>query len=166
MCTLCSVATRFQRAGEDALSRLDKSCLCQCHARGGAAINTTADLLKIGVEVLSGELAAKRGDVYGAIAHLEDGVALQEQLNYDEPAPWYSPVRQNLGAVLLQAGRPVEAEQIFRDDLAIYPNNGWSLYGLAQSLDAQGKTAEAQQVRAQFRAAWQHADVTLTSARF
>lgn len=98
--------------------------------------------------------------------HLENGVALQEQLHYDEPAPWYSPVRQNLGAVLLQAGRPVEAEQIFRDDLAIYPNNGWSLYGLAQSLDAQGKTAEAQQVRAQFRAAWRYADVTLTSARF
>ncbi|MFQ3617698.1 MAG: tetratricopeptide repeat protein [Cyanobacteriota bacterium] len=129
-------------------------------------INTTADLLKIGVEVLSGEIAAKRGDVYRAIAHLEDAVALQDQLHYDEPAPWYSPVRQNLGAVLLQAGRPVEAEQVFRDDLAIYPNNGWSLYGLAQSLDAQGKTAEAQQVRAQFRAAWRHADVTLTSARF
>ncbi|BAU42829.1 tetratricopeptide repeat protein [Leptolyngbya sp. O-77] len=129
-------------------------------------INSTADLLKIGVEVLSGELAAKRGDVYGAIAHLEAGVALQDQLNYDEPAPWYSPVRQNLGAMLLQAGRPAEAEQVFRDDLAIYPHNGWSLYGLAQSLEAQGKTDEARQTRAQFRSAWQHADVMLTAARF
>lgn len=75
-------------------------------------------------------------------------------------------MRQNLGAMLLQAGRPAEAEQVFRDDLAIYPNNGWSLYGLAQSLEAQGKTDEARQARAQFRSAWQHADVTLTAARF
>ncbi|GAB4161771.1 MAG: hypothetical protein Fur0046_40390 [Cyanobacteria bacterium J069] len=129
-------------------------------------INTTADLLKIGTAVLAGELAAQQGDLDGAIAHLQAGVALQDQLNYDEPSPWYSPVRQNLGAVLLQADRPAEAEQVFRENLATYPNNGWALYGLAQSLEAQGKTAEARTVRQQFRTAWQHADVRLTAARF
>jgi tetratricopeptide (TPR) repeat protein len=126
-------------------------------------INTTAHLLQIGSEVLAGELAAKQGNFTAAIAHLEKGVELEDNLNYDEPSPWYAPVRQMLGAVLLQAGRPVEAEQVYREDLAIYPNNGWSLYGLAQSLQAQGNVQEAQQVQAQFEQSWRYADITLAA---
>ena len=75
-------------------------------------------------------------------------------------------MRQALGAVLLQAGRAREAEQVYRDDLARNPNNGWSLFGLAQSLRAQGKTAEARQVDASFQKAWAKADVKLTASRF
>jgi tetratricopeptide (TPR) repeat protein len=111
-------------------------------------INTTAHLLQIGCEVLAGELAAKQGNFEMAIAHLQKGVELEDSLNYDEPAPWYSPVRQTLGKVLLQANRPTAAEQAYRADLTQYPENGWSLYGLAQSLQAQGKGQEAQQVQA------------------
>ncbi len=129
-------------------------------------INTTSHLLQIGVEVLSGELVAKQGDFDAAIAHLESGVALQDRLNYDEPAPWYAPVRQSLGAVLLQANRPTVAEQVYRDDLALYPENGWSLYGLAQSLEAQGKTAEAQSIWQRFEQAWTNSESTLTASRF
>lgn len=65
-------------------------------------INTTADLLKIASEVLSGEILAAKGEMEGAIAHLQTGIALEDSLNYDEPASWYSPVRQTLGKVLLQ----------------------------------------------------------------
>ncbi|MBD3886344.1 hypothetical protein IFO70_32150 [Phormidium tenue FACHB-886] len=128
-------------------------------------INTTAHLLQIGSEVLAGELAAKQGNFEAAIAHLQKGVELEDSLNYDEPAPWYSPVRQTLGAVLLQADRPAEAEQVYREDLATYPENGWSLYGLAQSLRAQGKTQEAQQVQARFEQAWQYADTSIAASR-
>ncbi|WP_242060241.1 tetratricopeptide repeat protein [Oscillatoria sp. FACHB-1407] len=128
-------------------------------------INTTAHLLEIATEVLAGELAAAQGNWEEAIAHLEKGVELEDSLNYDEPSPWYAPVRQMLGAVLLQAGRPTEAEQVYREDLALYPENGWSLYGLAQSLQAQGKLQEAEQVQSQFEQAWQHADVSITASR-
>ncbi|WP_309229912.1 tetratricopeptide repeat protein [Oscillatoria sp. FACHB-1407] len=129
-------------------------------------INTTRHLLEIATEVLAGEIAAKQGNYEQAIAHLQQGVDLEDALRYDEPSPWYSPVRQSLGNVLLQAGRYAEAEQTYRDDLATYPNNGWSLYGLAQSVQAQGRTDEAQAIRAQFEEAWRHADVTLTASRF
>jgi predicted Zn-dependent protease len=75
-------------------------------------------------------------------------------------------VRQALGAILIQAGRAREAEQVYRDDLARNPNNGWSLFGLAQSLRAQGKEAEAGQADASFKKAWAKADVKLTASRF
>lgn len=128
-------------------------------------INTTAHLLQLATEVLSGELAAKQGDFEGAIAHLRKGVEWEDSLNYDEPAPWYSPVRQILGAVLLQADRSAEAEQAYREDLAKYPENGWSLYGLAQSLQAQGNTQAAQQAQTRFEQAWRYADVSITASR-
>ena len=75
-------------------------------------------------------------------------------------------MRQSLGAVLLQAGRASDAERVYREDLKQNPGNGWSLFGLAASLRAQGKTAEAAQVDEQFKKSWTQADVTLTSSRF
>jgi predicted Zn-dependent protease len=75
-------------------------------------------------------------------------------------------VRQTLGAVLLQAGRAPAAEAVYREDLKRNPGNGWSLFGLAQSLRAQGKTAEAGRAEASFRTVWSQADVTLTASRF
>ncbi|NJR39615.1 MAG: hypothetical protein HC781_13375 [Leptolyngbyaceae cyanobacterium CSU_1_4] len=129
------------------------------------SINPADHLLKNATAVLSGELAAKQGDVETAIAHLQKGVELEDSLNYDEPSPWYSPVRQTLGAVLLQANRPAEAEQAYREDLTTYPENGWSLYGLAQSLRAQGKTQKAEQAQTQFEQAWRYADVSLPVAQ-
>ncbi|MGB3492463.1 MAG: hypothetical protein WBA57_07035 [Elainellaceae cyanobacterium] len=123
-------------------------------------INTTHNLMDIASAVLNGEIAAQSGDLDGAIAQLQRGVELEDRLNYDEPASWYSPVRQRLGAVLLAANRPAEAETVFRADLAIYPDNGWSLYGLAQSLKNQ-HMPEAATVQSQFDVVWQYADYDL-----
>lgn len=129
-------------------------------------INTTYDLMQIAREVLTGELAAKKHDYQSAIAHLKTAVRLEDNLTYDEPPPWHSPVRENLGAVLLEAGRPAEAEEVYREDLKKYPENGWSLYGLYESLETQGKTDASTSVKARFEKAWERADVTLTSSRF
>ena len=129
-------------------------------------INTTWSLLQIANQVLSGELAAKRGDYDKAIRYLERGVSLEEALNYDEPPPWLIPVRQSLGAVLLEAGRPAEAEKVYRQDLLHYPENGWSLYGLHQSLVAQGKTEAAAEAKRRGEIAWARADVSLSGSRF
>jgi predicted Zn-dependent protease len=71
-----------------------------------------------------------------------------------------------LAKVLLKAGKPQEAEQVYRADLKIYPENGWSLYGLVQSLQAQGKAKEARLTQVRFQTAWKHADAPLKAAQF
>jgi tetratricopeptide (TPR) repeat protein len=126
----------------------------------------TREMLTLAAEVLAGELAARRGEADAAIRHLAEAVRIQDGHWFTEPPPWYFPVRQALGAVLLQAGRAGEAEAVYREDLRRNPENGWSLFGLAQSLRAQGKNAEATAADARFRRAWARADVTLTASRF
>jgi hypothetical protein len=126
----------------------------------------TKNVLQLAANVLAGEMAAKAADTATAARLLSAAVAEQDTHWFTEPPPWYFPVRQALGAVLLQAGRARDAEQVYRDDLSRNPNNGWSLFGLAQSLRAQGKTAEATQVDENFRKVWSQADVTLTASRF
>ncbi len=127
--------------------------------------NNAADILGIAPEVLAGELAARKHDFDAAIAHLSKAVRLQDALIYTEPDDWHYPVRHSLGAVLLDAGRPREAEAIYWEDLQTRPENGWSLFGLMQALQAQGKSEQAALVEKRFRKAWASADVKLTSSR-
>ena len=124
------------------------------------------NMLQLAANLLAGEIAAKASDVAAAERLLRAAVAEQDTHWFTEPPPWYFPVRQALGAVLLQAGRASDAEQVYREDLRRNPGNGWSLFGLAQSLKAQGKTAEAAPVDEGFRKAWARADVRLTASRF
>ncbi len=126
--------------------------------------NSFRQIFQLGREVLAGELAAARGDYEAAIARLEEAVFLEDALLYQEPPDWPIPARHNLGAVLLAAGRPAEAEEVYRRDLEIYPGNGWSLYGLGGALAAQGKDAGAAEVA--FRKAWRNADVEISASRF
>jgi tetratricopeptide (TPR) repeat protein len=128
--------------------------------------NGAQAILEIAAEVLAGELAAKRGDFDPAIARLHRAVLLEDNLIYNEPPDWHVPVRQSLGAVLLDAGRPAEAEAIYWQDLSRNQENGWSLFGLMQSLRAQGKTDQVGVIEDRFRKAWSRADVTLTASRF
>jgi tetratricopeptide (TPR) repeat protein len=124
------------------------------------------NVLQLAANVLAAEIAAKAGDGASAERLLRAAVAEQDTHWFTEPPPWYFPVRQALGAVLLQFGRSREAEQVYRDDLARNPGNGWSLFGLAASLRAQGKTTEALRTEESFRRAWAQADVSLTASRF
>ncbi|HET6367629.1 MAG TPA: tetratricopeptide repeat protein, partial [Pseudomonadales bacterium] len=135
-------------------------------ARTLAGFFKTREMLTLAVEVLSGELAARRGEGDAAVRHLAEAARIQDGHWFTEPPPWYFPVRQSLGAILLSARRPAEAEAVYREDLRRNPENGWSLFGLAQALRAQGKTDEATTTDARFRRAWARADVTLTSSRF
>jgi tetratricopeptide (TPR) repeat protein len=129
---------------------------------GGSA----AQNLHIASRQLSGEIAAARRDWDAAVADLEEAVRLQDALDYTEPPPWYLPERQVLGAVLLDAGRVREAETVYRRDLALHPRNGWSLFGLARSLSAQGLSAEAGWAEQGFARAWANSDVSLDASRF
>ncbi|WP_293115433.1 hypothetical protein [Moorena sp. SIO4G3] len=126
-----------------------------------SSLNSTPSVLKIALEVLTGSIATLEQDYTTATSHLKNAVTLEDKLVYNEPPDWYSPTRYLLGTILLQGNQPEQAEQAFRDDLDIYPENGWSLHGLAKSLQAQGKTAEAETIQQQFQQAWQYADIAL-----
>jgi tetratricopeptide (TPR) repeat protein len=128
--------------------------------------NKAASIFAVAPEVLAGELSARHKDYEGAIAHLERAVRLEDSLVYTEPDEWHYPARQALGAVLLEAGRAREAETVYWDDLRRHSDNGWSLFGLVQSLSAQGKREEAARVQGRFDKAWARADVKLTASRF
>jgi tetratricopeptide (TPR) repeat protein len=128
--------------------------------------NTAGTILAVAVETLAGELAARQRQFDKALAHLEKAVRLEDALVYTEPSDWHYPVRQSLAAVLLEAGRPVEAEVVYWEDLRRNPENGWSLFGLMMSLRAQGKKGEADAIEKRFQKAWTHADVKLTASRF
>lgn len=127
--------------------------------------NLAAAILAVAPEVLAGELAAARGDFDKAVAHLDRAVRLEDSLVYTEPAEFHFPPRLALGAVLLRAGRPAEAETVYWD-LKRNRENGWALFGLLQALRAQNKTDEATVIEQRFKKAWARADVTLTAARF
>ncbi len=128
--------------------------------------NGAKAILDIAAEVLAGEISARRGNYVEAIARLHRAVLLEDNLIYNEPPDWHIPVRQSLGAVLLETGRAAEAEAIYWQDLSRNRENGWSLYGLLQSLEAQGKKEQAAAIEKRFHKAWRQADVSLTASRF
>ena len=123
-------------------------------------------VLKIAVQALAGEIAARQGHPGIAVEAFKRAAAREDSLRYSEPPYWYYPIRHSLGKALLGAGRAQEAEQVYREDLMRYPENGWALVGLEASLLAQGKTAEARQAKERFDRAWAGADVTLAASRF
>lgn len=127
--------------------------------------NTAAQIIAVAPAVLAGELAAARGDHETAIANLSQAVRLDDGLVYTEPNEWHYPPRLALGAVLLDAGRPLEAEAVYWEDLRKNPHHGWALHGLHKALLAQGKTGQAAAIAGRFKAAWTEADVVLESSR-
>jgi tetratricopeptide (TPR) repeat protein len=131
-----------------------------------AGFNSFRNVLTIGQNILEAEIASKEKRYERAIQVLTEAVHIEDNLLYQEPPDWYHPARQVLGGILLEAGKPVLAEQRFREDLKMYRNNGWSLFGLYQALEVQGKTKEAMQVKKEFDKAFAKADVKLKSSRF
>jgi pimeloyl-ACP methyl ester carboxylesterase/tetratricopeptide (TPR) repeat protein len=121
--------------------------------------------LQLASRIVRGEIAAHAGRHDEAVAVLREAVAIEDALPYNEPPVWHQPTRQVLGALLLEAGRAGEAEVVYRQDLARVRENGWSLFGLSRSLQAQGKAAEAAAAQSRFEKAWARADFTLTSSR-
>jgi tetratricopeptide (TPR) repeat protein len=123
-------------------------------------------LLTIAIEIVEGELDAAAGDYGAAAAHLERAVRLEDGLLYNEPPDWYFPVRHVLGAVLIEAGLPGEAEVVYWADLRRNPDNGYSLFGLKKALEAQGRVDDALAIAERFNRAWADADHQLTTSRF
>jgi tetratricopeptide (TPR) repeat protein len=131
-----------------------------------AGLNTAKDVFAVAILVARARIVAIQGSEADAITMLQQAVAAEDRLAYNEPADWFVPVRHVLGAALLKVGRVKDAEAVYREDLRRHPDNGWALYGLAQSLRAQGRDNEAAIVQDQFGKAWKNADIVLTSSAF
>jgi hypothetical protein len=95
------------------------------------------------------------------VAKWEQAVKLQDALAYDEPPAWYYPMRESLGGALLRAGNAPAAEVVFREGLRRSPKNGRMLFGLLETLKAQGKRESIPWVQRELGAAWKNADLTL-----
>lgn len=127
--------------------------------------NSCEALLAVAIPMVEGEILIAEGKIDSGIEQLRTAIQKEDALKYDEPPGWLIPVRHSLGAVLMKQQRFAEAEQVYRDDLARLPENGWSLFGLAESLRKQKKNAdEVAQTQAKFEKVWAKADLTITTS--
>ncbi len=112
------------------------------------------DVLSLARHVIEGRIAQAQGDMERAIQEFQIAVTIQDSLAYMEPPYWYYPVRQTLGAALVKAGKPAEAEAVFKQTLKKIPKNGWALYGLMEAQKAQGKADAAHLTANRLKQAW------------
>jgi tetratricopeptide (TPR) repeat protein len=127
--------------------------------------NSCATILDIVTPMVEGEILVAEGKIEAGIRQLRSAIQKEDTLKYDEPPGWLIPVRHSLGAVFMKQRRFAEAEQVYREDLARLPDNGWSLLGLAESLREQHKdTDEAAQTKAKFEKIWAKADLKINSS--
>lgn len=163
--------TAYLRTGQAAAAQRELESLQRLAADPALAalklknINPAGPLLQIAQLTLRADLAQAEGRPSDAVALLRQATAIEDGLVYDEPHLWLAPTRQALGAALLDAGQPAEAERIFLQDLQHYPDNGWSLTGLARAQRLQGHVDRALETEVRFRRAWRDADTPLTRAR-
>lgn len=157
------------RTGDHAAARASLAAVKRAIADDPDAVfrgHSAEELLGVVAGILEGEVLRAEGDLSGAVRAQADAVALEDTFGYDEPEPLNFTARHWLGATLLEAGRPAEAEAVYRASLDDHPHNGWSLLGLEQALRAQDRAAEAATVHAAFEVAWARADHWITASRF
>lgn len=155
------------RAAREALARVERFAADPAlQAVRVKNINAAASLARIAALTLRADVDLAERRAADAVERLREAVAVEDALTYDEPHLWLAPTRHALGAAQLAAGRGGDAERTFRADLAHYPENGWSLIGLARSLRAQGRNEAAKDVDRRFRTAWADADVRIDGSRF
>jgi tetratricopeptide (TPR) repeat protein len=126
-----------------------------------ANLNPAKDVVGVAAKIVEARIAEAKKQP-NALALWAEAVSLEDKISYSEPADWFYPVRHFHGAALLAAGKPKEAEAVYREDLKRNPGNGWALFGLARALEMQKKDATA--VKKEFSNAWRRADVKLTSS--
>ncbi|HRI78495.1 MAG TPA: hypothetical protein PLR06_03080, partial [Cyclobacteriaceae bacterium] len=128
--------------------------------------NSAQQLSNIATQLLKGEILIGQKKLEDGLRVLQSAVMAEDTLRYNEPPDWRLPVRQYLGAALLDAGRYTEAEKVFQDDLTKNPENGWSLQGLLQAQQKLGKSKETSATTSRFQKVWKHADVKINASTF
>ena len=128
--------------------------------------NPAPDLFAIADQLLEGEILLREGKADAGLAILKAAVTKEDALRYNEPPDWIHPVRHALGAWLVKAGKHAEAERVYREDLERWPGNGWSLFGLATTLEAQGRADDAARTRKAFDSVWTPDGARISSSCF
>lgn len=155
-------AATGKNAGAERERDVFASALKAMPAETSFGINRAADVLKIASYMLDAKIATAKGNRTLAVELLKKAVEAEDALSYNEPPDWYyPPSRESLGGALLLMGNAEEAEKVFRADLEKKRRNGRSLFGLMESLKAQGKKYSAQSVQREFEAAWKQAEIQL-----
>lgn len=152
--------TRFAEAREE-LAALDSALAVLDERYIGN--NPARIVLRVPRGLLAGELAFAEGDREAGLALARAAVSTEDSLVYDEPPDWMMPARHSYGAMLLEAKRWSDAERTFREDLTMYPENGWSLFGLTRALRAQGQEPQARATEKRFQKAWRRSDTSITA---
>ena len=155
---------KISRAERELAQLVKEADALKNEPKGALRFNPDGPILQVAVLAAQGEIALARGSFEDGIRLLKKAVVAEDALAYSEPPDWAFPVRHRLAEALLAQDLAMQAEQVYREDLELHPNNGWALHGLASSLRAQGRTDEAERVQRQFETAWARADVTLASS--
>lgn len=162
-------ATAYAAKGDTVKARTEQALFIE----GGKLVpaetqlgnNSAAAVVSLATHMLEGEILVAEKKLDAGIAELQTAVKEEDALKYDEPPAWMIPIRHSLGAVLLKTRRFAEAEQVYRDDLKRLPDNGWSLFGLIESLGAQNKNEdEVTALSTKFQKTWAKADTKITTS--
>ena len=113
-------------------------------------------------DLLGARLMKARGNHAMEIDLLQKAVAAYDQIDYDEPADFYFPVRESLGYALLRANRHADAVAVFREEARRHPNSGRALFGLWKSLMVTGPMIDADKAENAYKKAWKGADTELS----
>ena len=127
--------------------------------------NKAADLFAVADDMLEGEILLREGKIEGG-ARRRCGPRWRRRTSCGTPSRRTGSCRcaTRSARSCCATGRPAEAEAVYREDLRRWPDNGWSLHGLAASLEAQGKKDEAAKVQERFDEVWKRADVKIPSS--
>jgi tetratricopeptide (TPR) repeat protein len=163
----------FAGKGQTSEAAAERAALDQAIARvpetalfGGTGLESASSILSLARLVLDARLAWARGARAESLGLWMKAVTAGDRVAYDEPPVWFYPIRESLGAVLLETGRPADAERVFREDLVRHPRNPRSLFGLHDALVKQGRTTDAAWIQAAFDEVWKSADQKLMLAEF
>lgn len=158
----------FAATGDAASARREQQAFREARDRvpgdAYAGNNTAPQVLAVADAMLDGEILLRERRSDEALARLREAVKLEDGLRYNEPPDWILPVRHSLGAALMTLGRYNEAEAVYRADLRKWPDNGWSLYGLSQTLKHLGQKEEAAAIAGRFQKVWAKSGIQLTSS--
>jgi tetratricopeptide (TPR) repeat protein len=161
-------AIAFAAKGRPVDARLEQQAFAAARAKVPAEAffgnNTAGTVLDVAEAMLDGEILLREGKSEEGLVRLREAVRREALVRYNEPPDWIIPVRHALGAALMNLGRYKEAEQVYREDLKKWPDNGWSLFGLGRTLQHLGRDTEAAPYLKRFNEVWAHADFELTSS--
>lgn len=121
---------------------------------------------RAGIQVLDKQLraavAAAGGRADEAVRLATEAAAAEDALPFEfGPPQFVKPTTEQLGEILLAAGRAADAQAAFQRSLARMPGRSRSLVGLARAAAAAGDRATAERAVAKLRGNWHRADQDL-----